>query len=44
MLGSAERLGSKELNNQVFYITNIAPQNDSWFNTEAADGIYWRII
>jgi|LSQX01.1.fsa_nt_gb DNA/RNA endonuclease G (NUC1) len=41
MLGSAERLGSKELNNQVFYITNIAPQNDSWFNT---GGGGWNIL
>jgi DNA/RNA endonuclease G (NUC1) len=41
MLGSAERLGSKMLNNQVFYITNIAPQNSSWFNT---GGGGWNIL
>lgn len=33
MLGSAERLGSSALNRQVFYYTNIAPQNSSTFNT-----------
>ena len=33
MLGSAERTLSKLTNNQVFYTTNIAPQNSSYFNT-----------
>ncbi len=33
MLGSAERLGSIGANRQVFYYTNIAPQNMSTFNT-----------
>ena len=41
MLGSAERLGSRKLNEQVFYITNIAPQNSSWFNT---GGGGWNIL
>ncbi len=33
MLGSAERLGSSGANRQVFYFTNIAPQNMTTFNT-----------
>ncbi len=41
MLGSAERLGSRELNRQVMYYTNIAPQNSSWFNT---GGGGWNIL
>lgn len=41
MLGSAERLGSRQLNEQVFYYTNIAPQNSSWFNT---GGGGWNIL
>lgn len=41
MLGSAERRGSKLTNQQVFYITNIAPQNSTWFNT---GGGGWNIL
>ena len=41
MLGSAERLGSRELNRQVMYYTNIAPQNSNWFNT---GGGGWNIL
>lgn len=33
MLGSAERLVTREVNKQVFYYTNIAPQYTSSFNT-----------
>lgn len=33
MLGSEERLGSKLTNDQVFYYSNIAPQNKTTFNT-----------
>lgn len=33
MLGSAERTSSSATNKQVFYYSNIAPQNSSWFNT-----------
>lgn len=33
MLGSAERTSSSATNRQVFYYTNIAPQNSSTFNT-----------
>lgn len=33
MLGSAERLVTREVNKQVFYFTNIAPQYTSSFNT-----------
>ena len=33
MLGSAERLSSRETNNQVFYFSNIAPQYSDTFNT-----------
>jgi DNA/RNA endonuclease G (NUC1) len=32
MLGSAERTVSRELNNQTFYVTNIAPQLRDGFN------------
>ena len=32
MLGSAERTASRELNNQTFYVTNIAPQLRDGFN------------
>ena len=41
MLGSAERTASKLTNNQVFYITNIAPQNSTWFNT---GGGGWNLL
>ena len=33
MLGSAERLVTREVNKQVFYYTNIAPQYSGSFNT-----------
>lgn len=33
MLGSAERTSSASTNRQVFYYSNIAPQNSSTFNT-----------
>ena len=33
MLGSAERTRSSDINRQVFYYTNIAPQYSSGFNT-----------
>ena len=33
MLGSAERTRSVAINRQVFYVTNIAPQHATWFNT-----------
>lgn len=36
MLGSAERLGSIGTNRQVFYFTNIAPQDADGFNTGGA--------
>ena len=32
MLGSAERNASRELNNQTFYVSNIAPQMQDGFN------------
>jgi DNA/RNA endonuclease G (NUC1) len=32
MLGSAERTASREMNNQTFYVTNIAPQLRDGFN------------
>lgn len=35
MLGSAERTGSTLTNKQVFYVTNIAPQGDPWFNSSS---------
>ena len=35
MLGSAERTGSTLTNKQVFYVTNIAPQGDPWFNSDS---------
>ena len=41
MLGSEERLGSKLTNDQVFYYSNIAPQNKSTFNT---GGGGWNIL
>jgi|GEM_PF-1863639 len=41
MLGSAERLVCTDANKQVFYFTNIAPQNSSWFNT---GGGGWNIL
>ena len=33
MLGSAERTRSSAINKQVFYVTNIAPQHATYFNT-----------
>lgn len=33
MIGSAERISSRETNEQVFYYTNIAPQLSSGYNT-----------
>ena len=39
MLGSAERLVTREVNKQVFYYTNIAPQYSGSFNT---DGGAWN--
>ena len=33
MLGSAERNASREMNNQTFYVTNIAPQIQQGFNS-----------
>ena len=33
MLGSAERTSSSAMNSQVFYYSNIAPQNSTSFNT-----------
>jgi len=41
MLGSAERTSSSATNRQVFYYTNIAPQNASTFNT---GGGGWNIL
>ena len=41
MLGSAERTGSALTNSQVFYITNIAPQNSTWFNLEGGG---WNLL
>ena len=41
MLGSAERLCSREANVQVFYYTNIAPQLSAGFNT---GGGGWNIL
>ena len=41
MLGSAERTASTLTNNQVFYITNIAPQNSSWFNLSGGG---WNLL
>lgn len=41
MLGSAERLCSKETNRDVFYYPNIAPQLSSGFNT---GGGGWNIL
>lgn len=41
MLGSAERLVTREVNKQVFYYTNIAPQYSSSFNT---GGGAWNIL
>lgn len=35
MLGSAERTGSDLTNKQVFYVTNIAPQGNPWFNSDS---------
>lgn len=36
MLGSNERTSSRETNRQVFYFSNIAPQDDDGFNTGGA--------
>ena len=41
MLGSAERLGSVGTNRQVFYFTNIAPQDKSEFNN---GGGAWNML
>lgn len=41
MLGSNERTASTLTNNQVFYITNIAPQGNPWFNQSRGG---WNIL
>ena len=39
ILGSAERTATRELNDQLFYVTNIAPQTQAGFN---AQGGIWN--